>query len=248
MRTRRGRAVAVLRPSWQGGAMRFRVPDSLRVRCVTQRRGSVEPRAETKVSAMEAARVGVSAERVRYLAGQYVCDDSTLVDALVAMDRARARVVGGLPGASAVRIPGSGRTGAPRHSLENLSKRASGLLQSEERVRAIFCASVPKLSEEEFEVRVRFRLRRQEVLARRRAMPYQVLLHEAALRIKVADSKVARGQLLYILEQPERPQVAVRVVPFDVDGFAGVSDPFVYADGPVPLKSREFVHQLVQGM
>ncbi|MGW2629910.1 DUF5753 domain-containing protein [Streptomyces chattanoogensis] len=194
---------------------------------------------------MEAARVGVSTERVRYLAGQYACDGSALVDALVAMATERGR---GWWEDYRGRVPSGYLDLAElEHHATRLRTFQSvyipGLLQSEERVRTIFgasvlrcfgasvlrCfgASVPKLSEEEFEVRVRFRLRRQEVLARRRAMPSQVLLHEAALRIKVADSKVARGQLLYILEQSERPQVAVRVVPFDVDGFAGASDPLV---------------------
>lgn len=61
-------------------------------------------------------------------------------------------------------------------------------------------------------------------------MRYLALIHEAALRIRVADRKVAREQLSGLLES----EVAVRVVPFDVDGFAGVVDPVVYAGGPVP--------------
>ncbi|MFE4682281.1 DUF5753 domain-containing protein [Streptomyces sp. NPDC056721] len=106
-----------------------------------------------------------------------------------------------------------------------------GLLQTEDQIRAIFAASVPKLSEGELEVRVRFRLRRQEILG---GVPYEAVIHEAALRIRAADSKVARGQVLQILERSEHPQVTVRVVPFAVDGFAGIGDPLTYAGGPVP--------------
>jgi len=106
-----------------------------------------------------------------------------------------------------------------------------GLLQTEEQMRGIFASSVPLLSEEQREARVRYRLRRQEVLGE---VAYEAVIHEAALRIRAADSKVARSQLLHVLEQSERPQVTVRVVPFDVDGFAGISAPLVYAGGPVP--------------
>jgi hypothetical protein len=107
-------------------------------------------------------------------------------------------------------------------------------LQTEQQVRAIFSATVPALSEEELGVRVRFRLRRQEALTEGRMGHYDAVIHEAALRIRVADRKVARGQLLHLLDQSERPHVTVRVIPFDLDGFAGMGDPLAYAGGPVP--------------
>ena len=91
---------------------------------------------------------------------------------------------------------------------------------------------MPSLSEEQREARVRFRLRRQAVLGK---LPYEAVIQEAALRIRAADHKVARDQLLHILEQSHLPQVTVRVVPFNVDGVAGISTtPAVYASGPVP--------------
>ncbi|TLS46929.1 helix-turn-helix domain-containing protein [Streptomyces montanus] len=188
---------------------------------------------ESKLSSTEAGRVGVSAERVRHLANQYACDDAALVDALVAMATERGR---GWWEDYRGRVP-SGYLDLAE--LENHATHLSnfecvhipGLLQTEEQVRAIFGASVPKLSKEELEVRVEFRLRRQEALE---GMRYLALIHEAGLRIRVADRKVAREQLLQILERSELPQVTVLVVPFDVDGFAGVVDPMVYARGSVP--------------
>ncbi|MEV0280431.1 helix-turn-helix transcriptional regulator [Streptomyces sp. NPDC050610] len=187
--------------------------------------------AETKVSATEAGRVGVSAERVRHLASQYACDDAALVDALVGMATEKGRgwweeCRGWVP---------SGYL-----NLAELECHAvcltnfecvyiPGLLQTEAHIRAIFASTVPKLSEEELEMRVRFRLRRQGL-----SVPYLAVIHEAALRIRAADRKVARNQLLHILDQSELSHVAVRVVPFDVDDFAGIGDPLVYAGGPVP--------------
>jgi transcriptional regulator with XRE-family HTH domain len=192
--------------------------------------------AESKVSNMEAGRVGVSAVRLRHLAGQYACDDAALVDALTAMATER---VHGWWGEYRELVPSGYLDLAELEShaayLKNFeSVHIPGLLQTEEQVRAIFASTVPKLSEEELEVRVRFRLRRQEIVGGDQAVRYEAMIHEAALRIRAADSKVARAQLLHILERSELPQVTVRVIPFDADGFAGIGDPLVYAEGTVP--------------
>jgi transcriptional regulator with XRE-family HTH domain len=189
--------------------------------------------AESKLSSTEAGRVGVSAERVRHLASQYACDDTALVDALVVMATERVR---GWWEEFRGRVPSGYLDMAELEAHATYlstfqSVHIPGLLQSEEQLRAIFGASVPKLSKEELEVRVEFRLRRQQALE---GMRYVALIHEAALRIRVADKNVAREQLRQILKRSELPQVAVRVVPFDVDGFAGVVDPVVYVGGPVP--------------
>jgi len=189
--------------------------------------------AESKLSSTEAGRVGVSAERVRHLASQYACDDTALVDALVVMATERVR---GWWEEFRGRVPSGYLDMAELEAHATYlstfqSVHIPGLLQSEEQLRAIFGASVPKLSKEELEVRVEFRLRRQQALE---GMRYLALIHEAALRIRVADKNVAREQLRQILKRSELPQVAVRVVPFDVDGFAGVVDPVVYVGGPVP--------------
>ena len=51
--------------------------------------------------------------------------------------------------------------------------------------------------------------------------------------VRSSDASSSAGSL-HVLEQAELPQVTVRVVPFDVDHFAGISAPLVYARGPVP--------------
>ncbi|MPY63728.1 helix-turn-helix domain-containing protein [Streptomyces spongiae] len=183
---------------------------------------------ESKLSSTEAGRVGVSAERVQHLASQYACHDATFVSALVAM---ATEPKGGWWEGYRGKVPSGYLDLAElEHHAKHLTNfecvHIPGLLQTGDQVRAIFGASVPKLSEEQLETRVEFRLRRQQALE---GMRYAAVIHEAALRIRVADRKVAREQLLQILER----QVNVRVVPFDVDGFAGVVDPVVYAGGPV---------------
>lgn len=192
--------------------------------------------AETKVSATEAARVGVSEERVRHLASQYACDDTALIDALSVMACERTR--GWWEEYRELVPSGYLDLAELEHHATDLwtfqSVHIPALLQTEDQVRAIFTSTVPRLPEEELEVRVRFRLRRQEILDADQAFRYEAVIHEAALRIRAADSKVTRGQLQHILERANHPQVTVRIVPFDVDGFAGIADTLLYASGPVP--------------
>ncbi|MEU2582793.1 helix-turn-helix transcriptional regulator [Streptomyces avermitilis] len=188
--------------------------------------------AESKLSATEVARVGVSAERVRYLASQYACGDAALVEALVAMATERGRgwweeCRGAVP-SGYLNVAELEHHATKVSTFQNV--HIPGLLQTEEHIRGIFGSPVAPTGEQR-EARVRFRLRRQEILGK---VSYEAVIHEAALRIRAADGKVARNQLVHILEQSELPQVTVRVVPFDVDGFAGISASLVYASGPVP--------------
>ncbi|MEU9365501.1 helix-turn-helix transcriptional regulator [Streptomyces avermitilis] len=188
--------------------------------------------AESKLSATEVARVGVSAERVRYLASQYACGDAALVEALVAMASERGR--GWWEECRGTVPSGYLNVAELEHHATKVSTfqnvHIPGLLQTEEHIRGIFDSPVAPTGEQR-EARVRFRLRRQEILGK---VSYEAVIHEAALRIRAADGKVARNQLVHILEQSELPRVTVRVVPFDVDGFAGISASLVYASGPVP--------------
>lgn len=189
--------------------------------------------AESKISMTEAGRVGVSAERVRHLADQYACDDTGLVEALVGMAEEKGRgwwegYRGAVP-TGYLDVAELENCAAELGTFQNVHIPA--LLQTEEQIRGLFASPVPQLPEELREARVRFRLRRQEILGK---VGYEAVIHEAALRLRAADGEVARNQLLHIVEQSELPQVSVRVVPFDVDGFAGLSAPLVYARGAVP--------------
>ena len=65
-------------------------------------------------------------------------------------------------------------------------------------------------------------------------IPYEAVIHEAALRIRVGDRAASRAQLTRILELSEAEHVTVRVIPFDLDGFAGAGSAMMYVGGPVP--------------
>jgi hypothetical protein len=59
------------------------------------------------------------------------------------------------------------------------------------------------------------------------------VIHEAALRIRVAGRFAARVQLTRVLELSEADHISVRVIPFGLDDFAGAGSAMVYVGGAV---------------
>jgi hypothetical protein len=111
---------------------------------------------------------------------------------------------------------------------------APGLLQTEDYARAVFSYGVPELPAAELELRVNHRMARKTVIEGARPVPYEALIHEAALRIRVGDRASSRAQLLRMLEISEADHVTVRVIPFDLDGFGGAWSAMMLAGGAVP--------------
>ncbi|GCB47581.1 helix-turn-helix transcriptional regulator [Streptomyces sp. NL15-2K] len=193
--------------------------------------------APAQMSQFESGNAGITAERVRRLAAHYSCTDSELIDALaeMAVDRRRGwweKYRGVLP-------PSFLDLAELEHHATFIQEIATahvpGVLQTEDYARAVFAYWRPELPESELEPRVEHRMRRGAVLTREQAVPYRVILHESVLRTRVADRSVARNQLDEIVLLAERPNVTVRVIPFDVDGFGGASTALIYAGGPVPV-------------
>ncbi|WP_371547139.1 helix-turn-helix domain-containing protein [Streptomyces sp. NBC_00554] len=188
----------------------------------------------TQVSHVESGRFGISEERLRRLAGLYACDDTQLVDVLVEMVNERGK--GWWEEYRGV-LPPKGL------DLAELEHHASyvrtfqvvhipGIFQTEDYVRAASTFVEPERPEAEHEARVSFRMRRREVLES--GMPYDAIIHEAALRMRVGGPKVARAQLEHLLQASERTNVTLRVIPFAADGFAGAGFPMQYVGGVVP--------------
>nr|WP_277349177.1 MULTISPECIES: Scr1 family TA system antitoxin-like transcriptional regulator [unclassified Streptomyces] len=117
----------------------------------------------TRIPHIESGRFDISPERVRTLAFDYGCPDTGLVDLLAAMAQERDRDRGWWE------VP--------------------GILQTEEQARASFGTAAPPLPEPDLEARLALRLRRQEVLDR--PVPYEAVIHEAALRMRFGGPKVA---------------------------------------------------------
>ncbi|MFJ1976546.1 helix-turn-helix domain-containing protein [Streptomyces albogriseolus] len=186
--------------------------------------------APTQITHIESALAGVSEQRVRRLASHYACADAEFVDALVAMATDRTHgwweeYRGLLP--------------TPFLDLSELEHHARylrhvailyvpGLLQTEEYSRAVFSARLPELTAEELELRIRHRKERQ-----RFAIPYEAVIHEAALRIRVSDRAASRAQLKRLLEVSDADHISVRVIPFDRDDFPRASGTMTYVGGPL---------------
>jgi hypothetical protein len=109
-----------------------------------------------------------------------------------------------------------------------------GVLQTEDYARALFSYMAPELPQSEIDPRVSHRMRRRVVIERPDPITYEAVIHEAALRIRVGDRTVSLAQLERVLEFSEADHVTIRVIPFDLDGFAGAGGAMGYLGGPVP--------------
>ena len=189
-----------------------------------------------QISHIESALAGVSEKRLRSLAAHYACTDEGFIKALIAMATDRTRgwweeYRGSLPTSFL--------------DLAELEHHATflrevqfqyipGLLQTEDYARAIFSDRIPELPDEDLELRVRHRVRRKVILESLNPKPYEAIIHEAALRVRVSDRPASRTQLAGLLEASEADNVTVRVVPFDLDGFGGSWTAMMLAGGAVP--------------
>lgn len=188
------------------------------------------------ISQIESGIAGVSEARIRRLASHYACTDEEFIGALVAMAADRTRgwweEYRRLLPTSFLDLAELEYHAAYRWDVDFL--HVPGLLQTEDYARALFSCRVPELPQEDLELRVRHRMQRRVVIEGPQPIPYEVIVHEAALRIRVGGRAASRAQLAHILEQSEAEHITVRVIPFDLDGFADVTAAMVYAGGPVP--------------
>jgi transcriptional regulator with XRE-family HTH domain len=189
-----------------------------------------------QMSQMEAGIAGVSAERVRRLAAHYGCADEEFVDALAAMATERMRgwwdeyreVL------SQVNLDVAEAEHHATYLRDIVITRIPGLLQTPDYARAVFAYMNPGMPANQVTTRVEYRMRRRAVIEGDEPTPYEAIIHEVALRLRVSDRECARAQLREILDLVERGHVTVRVIPTDQDGFAGSGASMMYAGGPVP--------------
>lgn len=191
----------------------------------------------TRVSNIETGRLGMSEDRLRTLANIYSCTEEAYIDALVAM--AQERLKGWWESYRGTVSSGLLDLAELEHHAVSMRSvqmtHLPGLLQTEGYAKALLSMSVPKPPAVQLRRWLSFRMRRRDVLDRDDPPPCDFLIHEAALRMEYGDTKVTRGQLDHLLEESERDNVTVRVVPFAAGGFPhGSSSTLMYASGPVP--------------
>ncbi|MFG2354041.1 helix-turn-helix domain-containing protein [Streptomyces sp. NPDC048521] len=189
-----------------------------------------------QMSQIESGIAGVSEQRVRRLAANYACADEALIDALAAMatDRTRGwweQYRGVLP-AAYQDLAELDHHATFRHDVAVI--HVPGLFQTEAYARALFAYMNPEFPASEVDLRVEHRMKRRVVIDGPDPIPYETVIHEAALRIKVGGRATSRDQLNRILELAEADHVTVRVVPFALDDFAGGGSTMVHLGGAVP--------------
>jgi transcriptional regulator with XRE-family HTH domain len=189
-----------------------------------------------QISQIEAGLAGVSEQRLRRLASHFACTDEEFINALAVMATDRTRgwweeYRGQLPTSFLDLSELDHHAQFQRHVAITY---VPGLLQTEDYARAVFSDRIPELTEEELELRVRHRIARQVIIEGSTPIPCEIVIHEAALRIRVSDRAVSRAQLDRILELSEADHVTVRVIPFDLDGFSRAGNAMTYVGGAVP--------------
>lgn len=187
--------------------------------------------APAQITHIESALAGVSEQRLRRLASHYACTDEEFIDALVAMAADRTHgwweeYRGFLPTSF---LDLSELEYHARFLRHVAILYVPGLLQTEDYSRAVFSSRLPELTSDEMELRIQHRKRRQKF-----TIPYEAVIHEAALRIRVSDRATARAQLARLLELSDADHITVRVIPLNLDGFARASSTMTYVGGPLP--------------
>ncbi|GGZ58121.1 helix-turn-helix domain-containing protein [Streptomyces bluensis] len=184
-----------------------------------------------QMSHIESGLAGVSEERLRRLASHYACTDEKFINALVAMATDRTRgwweEYRGLLPTPFLDIAELEHHSTYRRDVEFLF--IPGLLQTADYAHAAFSSRIPEVPHDELELRVRHRMERQRI-----TVPYEAVIHEAALRIRLSDRAASRTQLARVLELSEAEHISVRVIPFDLDGFGGTWSTVMLAGGAVP--------------
>lgn len=184
-----------------------------------------------QISQIEAGLTGVSDKRLRRLASHYACADEEFIEALVGMATDRTRgwweKYRGLLPTSFLDLSELEHHAAFLRDVAILF--VPGRLQTATYARAVFSSRLPELTDAEIEMRVLHRMTRQE-----HAVSYDVVIHEAALRMRVSDRATSKAQLARLLELSEADHITLRVVPFDLDSFVGASGTMTYAGGPLP--------------
>ncbi|WP_329484204.1 helix-turn-helix domain-containing protein [Kribbella sp. NBC_01484] len=124
-----------------------------------------------------------------------------------------------------------------------------GLLQTLEYAKSIMGDerfTGTQLDPDVLERRLEIRLNRQLILDRESGPPkLDVVLSEAVVRRRIGGAETMAGQLIHLLEMAQRPDIAIRIMPLDVEEHAGLTTgPFALLDFPPrgPLVERSGVY------
>ncbi|MGO4418598.1 helix-turn-helix domain-containing protein [Streptomyces sp. MCAF7] len=105
-----------------------------------------------------------------------------------------------------------------------------GLLQPEPYIREIFERRIPHLSEEQVERQVAARLARQQLFTERPNTSFCFLIEQALLDRRFGGTEVTRTLLDHLLEQGDRRNVEIQVMPLRQEDHFGFEGPMYLAE------------------
>ncbi|WP_330185440.1 helix-turn-helix domain-containing protein [Nocardia sp. NBC_01503] len=109
-----------------------------------------------------------------------------------------------------------------------------GLLQTEAYANAVYETTMPKISEQVREQRVRARLERSRVLGKHDPLELWVVLDEAVIKRLVGGKEVMRQQFDQLLDHTNKRNVILQILPFDAGAHPGMLGSFTLLDFPDP--------------
>ncbi|MRH90899.1 helix-turn-helix domain-containing protein [Nocardia sp. SYP-A9097] len=109
-----------------------------------------------------------------------------------------------------------------------------GLLQTEAYANAVYETTMPKISEQVREQRVRARLERSRVLGKHDPLELWVVLDEAVIKRRVGGKEVMRQQFDQLLDHTNKRNVILQILPFDAGAHPGMLGSFTLLDFPDP--------------
>ncbi|WP_214402643.1 helix-turn-helix domain-containing protein [Pseudonocardia lacus] len=186
----------------------------------------------SKIIRIESGQVGITVTDLKALVGHYGLNDPDEVAALTELARGSKRqpFVEFRDVLTAETIKFLGYEASASRILQAQPSVVPGTLQTEEYSRALLkgygrsAKAIDRVLES--------RRDRQEVLERDPAPELSFMLDEAILRRQVGGPGVMRNQFNRLLELSERPNITIRIIPFEVGAYEALRGPFVLLEFP----------------
>ncbi|WEV25599.1 helix-turn-helix transcriptional regulator [Streptomyces sp. 71268] len=172
---------------------------------------------QSHLSNAEAGRTSLSQERLRRLADTVTGIGDTYIEALVELDQGAG---GGWWDSYRNRVRSS------LLDIADLESRAERLLiyepmfipvhlQTAAYATAGFRGGYARVSPQEQDLDIEFRMRRRQVMESGTPAYFHAVIHEAALHATFGDRSIMREQLAFLIEGSRRPNVTIQILPFD---------------------------------
>ncbi|TQF04237.1 helix-turn-helix transcriptional regulator [Kitasatospora acidiphila] len=188
------------------------------------------------ITQVESGKTPISVERMYTIAGMCMCTNEPLLEALAETiaDRGKGGWWEEYRGALPIDfLEVAELEGHAKGIVAFNMAFVPGLLQTRSYAKALFTEGLVPLRDQEIDLRVALRLRRQQE-TRSAGTPYLALLHEAALHGHYGGRDVLIEQLSSLIESSEHPTTSIRVVPFEAVTFPVPSEDLVHMAGVVP--------------